>query len=554
MANTQQSESQLAIKRQNALVARYRRVRLLIVEDSAEARGMLRGFMRDAGVEKIDLASSGQDAIDAMKSHRYDVVLCDYNLGKGKDGQQVLEEARVSKYLSYNTVFMMITAETTLEMVMGALEYQPDNYLSKPFTKSDLTRRLDRALSVKFEYKAIETAFEAEDYEKTLELCAEKLQADSSHYRAQRLRGESLLGLHRYDEAASLYRQILTERELAWAKIGLGRTLYRQKELAEAAKIFITLIEEQPNVVESYDWLAKIQIAQGSPRIAQDTLETATLKSPKAILRQAELARTAMQNGSFLVAEKAYRKAIVLAKDSVYHSSDYYLQYVRALLVKIDGTGAKLESEAFKEAQLFLGRLRKEFSGQPMVDFKADMLESLITHRHQQFETAQKLIQRGEALFNGFSLGLRITLADEYVGTLAQIGLFEQAEAFVLDVEKTTNKPDLANRLHTRIEDGKIRVKSETMNLAALDLHQRGQILEASAKFREAASAGGVSPNLLLNAAGVCLELAEREDLNQETWRTECTTYLDRLTELDCRDHRYQAYEELKVRFSALLI
>ena len=90
--------------RQNALAARYRRVRLLIVEDSAEARGMLRGFMRDSGVEKIDLASSGQEAIEAMKSHRYDVVLCDYNLGKGKDGQQVLEEARVSKYLSYNTV------------------------------------------------------------------------------------------------------------------------------------------------------------------------------------------------------------------------------------------------------------------------------------------------------------------------------------------------------------------------------------------------------------------------------------------------------------------
>ena len=127
MTATDKSEMQIAMQRQNALAARYRRARILIVEDSAEARGLLRGFMREVGAEKIDLASNGQEAIDFMKSHKFDIVLCDYNLGKGKDGQQVLEEVRVSKYLSYSTVFIMITAETTLEMVMGALEYQPDN-------------------------------------------------------------------------------------------------------------------------------------------------------------------------------------------------------------------------------------------------------------------------------------------------------------------------------------------------------------------------------------------------------------------------------------------
>tara|TARA_R110002073_G_scaffold2257_10_gene15539 strand:- start:2102 stop:3763 length:1662 start_codon:yes stop_codon:yes gene_type:complete len=553
MAIPQKTESQIAMDRQNALAARYRRVRLLIVEDSAEARGMLRGFMRDSGVEKIDLASSGQEAIEAMKSHRYDVVLCDYNLGKGKDGQQVLEEARVSKYLSYNTVFMMITAETTLEMVMGALEYQPDNYLSKPFTKNDLTRRLDRALSVKLEYRAIEAAFEAEDYEKTLTLCLEKLQDTSaSHFRAQRLRGESLLGLNRYDEAAALYRDILAQREVSWAKIGLGRTLYRQKVLDEAAEIFNGLIADQPNVVESYDWLARIQIAQGEPRVAQDTLEVATLRSPKAILRQVELARVAMQNRSFLVAEKAYRKAIVLAVDSCYHSPDHYLQYIRALLVKIDGTGSKFETDAFKEAQVFLGRLRKEFPDQPVIDFKVTMMEALVNHLHLQFGTAERLAKRGISLFNSFTIGPQITLAEEYISALSQMGLFEQAESFVHDMQKTTNKPDLANRLHKRIQEGKLRVQSEALNTAALELHQRGKILEAHAKFREAAAAGGVSQNLLINAARVCLELAEREDLNREDWRAECETYLNRLTDLDSRDHRYETYDDLKTRFSVL--
>ena len=184
------------------------------------SRGMMRSFMQDTGVELIDLASTGQEAIEHLKSRHYDIVLCDYNLGKGKDGQQVLEEARYSKFLGYGAVFIMVTAETTLEMVMGALEYQPDNYLSKPFTRNELQRRLERAVATKIEYKAIEQAFEAEDFEKTIALCQAKIAEQGSAYRAWRLMGESMLGLKRYDDAAKLYREVLEDRELAWAKIG----------------------------------------------------------------------------------------------------------------------------------------------------------------------------------------------------------------------------------------------------------------------------------------------------------------------------------------------
>jgi len=121
--------------RQRLLVERYKRSRVLIIERSAEARGVLRAMMSDAGVEKIDMVISGQEAIDSLQKHKYHLVLYDYNLGKGKDGQQVLEEARFNKSLGQSTIFIMITAETSIGMVMGAPEYQPDSYLTKPYTK-----------------------------------------------------------------------------------------------------------------------------------------------------------------------------------------------------------------------------------------------------------------------------------------------------------------------------------------------------------------------------------------------------------------------------------
>lgn len=541
------------MEQQNALNARLRKSRVLIVEDSAEARGMMRGFMRDMAVEQIDLAATGQEAIEYLKSRTYDIVLCDYNLGKGKDGQQVLEEARFSKFLSYSSVFIMVTAETTLEMVMGALEYQPDNYLSKPFTRNELQRRLERAVTTKIEYRAIERAFESEDFEQTIQLCEEKIKADqNSPYRAKRLLAESYLSLNRYDDASSLYRAVLQERELAWAKIGLGRTLYYLKSLEEAAAIFKELVRDQPNVTESYDWLAKIQIALGEQRVAQDTLEAAIVRSPKAVLRQMELARVAMGNRSYLVAEKAYRKAVMLAADSCYHSPDNYLHYVRALLVKIDGTSTKLTRETFKEAQLFLNRLRKEFPNDPMVEVRANLLEGLVCFRHQRVDDAAKYIRLASSGMEKFSAGQKITLADEFVGTLSLVDCFDEAEHFVHELQKQTDKPALANRLRQRIVSGRSRAKSEALNLDALALYEQGKIVDAHTKFREAAKAKGASANLLLNAAKVCLELAEKRDLNQEEWQAECGTYLERLAQLDRCDHRFETFQELEARFTAL--
>ena len=167
----------------------------------------------------IDLATNGQDAIEQLTHNTYDVVLCDYNLGKGKDGQQVLEEARYSGYLKYSAIFIMVTAETSLEMVMGALEYQPDSYLSKPFTRNELKARLERTMQVKVEYSKIETAFDAKRYPDAVQLCEDKIRQDKgAAMRAHRIRAECFMATEEFDRALKVYEAISRERELPWAE------------------------------------------------------------------------------------------------------------------------------------------------------------------------------------------------------------------------------------------------------------------------------------------------------------------------------------------------
>ncbi len=66
------------------------------------------------GASHLDDAKDAINAMAKIKSQHYDVILCDYNLGEGQNGQQFLEEAKSRNLLHYGTIFIMITAENTM--------------------------------------------------------------------------------------------------------------------------------------------------------------------------------------------------------------------------------------------------------------------------------------------------------------------------------------------------------------------------------------------------------------------------------------------------------
>src|SRR3954466_3718027 len=89
----------------------------LIVDDFVGIRQLLRESLRSLGAKHVDQASNGGEAMALITKTRYDVVLCDYNLESGKNGQQVLEEARVRSLLMPSSMFIMVSAEKSVESV-----------------------------------------------------------------------------------------------------------------------------------------------------------------------------------------------------------------------------------------------------------------------------------------------------------------------------------------------------------------------------------------------------------------------------------------------------
>src|SRR6185436_496706 len=101
----------------------------LIIEPHSGMRGSMHNMLNLCGITKIEHAVSSGTAIRPLKNKIFDIILCEYDLSDGQDGQQLLEDLRHNKLIPLWTIFMMVTAERTYQKVVSAAELAPTDYL-----------------------------------------------------------------------------------------------------------------------------------------------------------------------------------------------------------------------------------------------------------------------------------------------------------------------------------------------------------------------------------------------------------------------------------------
>lgn len=293
--------------------------KILIVDDVREMRMSLRGISMSLGAQTVYEAKSGAEAIERLRTHNVDIVLSDYNLGVGRDGQQVLEEAREFGILAPHAVFIMITAESAMDVVMAVVEHSPDGYLIKPLNKSVLEVRLEKILRRKRVFKEIGVQMTAGNFAKAAAICDILLEKNPNLYLdLLRLKAEALLQAGDADAVAELCAGILIEREVPWATVFMGRARYLAGDLARARLLFNKAIEQNNTLMEAHDWLVRVERERGDPATAQKALQRAVELSPKSIRRQQELADLAVANGDHEIARKAFGAAVELGVHSCF--------------------------------------------------------------------------------------------------------------------------------------------------------------------------------------------------------------------------------------------
>src|SRR5690606_16669174 len=120
------------------------KLHVLVVDDFSSFRSTMMSMLSKLGVKNIEEASKASEVLRWCKDRKFDLILCDYNLGPGKSGQHILEELRFRKLSTHHTLFAMVTAEASKDMVLSAYDCEPDDYLMKPLDLQVLEQRVTR--------------------------------------------------------------------------------------------------------------------------------------------------------------------------------------------------------------------------------------------------------------------------------------------------------------------------------------------------------------------------------------------------------------------------
>ncbi|MFH2063801.1 MAG: sigma-54 dependent transcriptional regulator [Pseudomonadota bacterium] len=121
-----------------------KRSHILVVDDELSMQEFLEVMLTKAGYQ-VSIAGSGKTAKSMIQENRYDLLLCDIRLGD-ISGIEVLQEA---KQRDTSTVVIMISAYSTTEAAVEAMNQGAYDYVPKPFDNAELKRTIANALDLK---------------------------------------------------------------------------------------------------------------------------------------------------------------------------------------------------------------------------------------------------------------------------------------------------------------------------------------------------------------------------------------------------------------------
>jgi len=507
----------------------------LVVDDFFNFRLTVKNMMRSLGIMYIDDAATGEEALKTMAVRRFDIILCDYNLGPGKNGQQVLEEGKFRGYINSASVFIMLTAENTAEMIMGAMEFQPDDYLMKPFAKEVLEKRIKNVVAKKFNIGDIEKAITDSDYDHALRLCNELLAKSPGNIsEIMKLKGEILLKKGAYSDAAEFFDKILLIGNVAWAQLGRGRVELLSGNYEQAKDIFERIIAQNNKVTAAYDYLAKTLLKLQSPLEAQQVLMDALKISPRALLRQKNLGSLAYRNEDFTTAETSFKSAVEQGKNSCFKSPSDYTNLAKTLV----------HCDAPEESLKVLGNALKEFPDAPDTHLHLSVAESYIYTRMNKTEDAKRALAQAqkfaEQMEGEIPSDVALDLAQAYLAT----GDAEKGTALIKNiVESNHDNDEILDNIRVVFKEmgmadrGEVLIKTTRdeiiqLNNKGVKLAQDGKITEAITYFEKAAE--HLPENKIINAnAAQVLMLYMKEQGVSEDQLARAKTYLDRVRKID---------------------
>ena len=117
-------------------------IKVLVVDDFATMRRIVKGVLKQLGFNDIIEAEDGDLAFKELKREKIGLIVSDWNM-PNMTGLDLLKAVKEDASLK-DIPFLMVTAEGQKENVIQAVQAGVSNYIVKPFTPETFSAKLEK--------------------------------------------------------------------------------------------------------------------------------------------------------------------------------------------------------------------------------------------------------------------------------------------------------------------------------------------------------------------------------------------------------------------------
>jgi len=528
--------------------------RVLIVDDQRAFQLMFKGILYTMGATNVAFAPTGEQALAKCSTANYDILFVDYHLGVGKNGKQLLEDLREKKLLAPHSIFMLVTGENTVPMVMSAVELEPDDYLVKPFSQNVLRSRIQRLQRKKSHLSALYQALYDEQSEQVIALCQAEIAAEGRYQQfCKRVLAENLLMLKRYNEVETLLNDSLSQRRSGWALLLLAKACFEQERYDESLNLCNEAIDSNRYFAEAYDILAQTYRAIGNIDLAFSSILTAAEIAPYNMPRQYLVMDIAKEVNNVPQQVQASKQLYEITRRSLKQDITHLLNYIRTIIDAALHSQEPVQRNKYsQEVSLALQRVQRDEAMTREIDF--GLFEALCQARLESLNGAQYQAKKTFAAVAD-KLSEQHHVVPDAIFLLNQIGEFEQADTLrkLLPADILAN-PVLSGLLNDQQNyiDKKQKKFSE-INKAGINSYKQGNYAAAIAEFEAALELAPMNTGSALNLIQASIQLLNSQQKRKSMELFErCKKTFRVVDNMPLPENHRVRYKELQQQFEKL--
>ncbi len=115
---------------------------ILVVDDFATMRRIVKNILKQLGYENILEADDGASALEVLKREKIQFIISDWNMPQ-MSGIELLKTVRATEAWK-DLPFLMVTANGQKENLIEAIKNRVNNYIIKPFTPETLMEKINK--------------------------------------------------------------------------------------------------------------------------------------------------------------------------------------------------------------------------------------------------------------------------------------------------------------------------------------------------------------------------------------------------------------------------